>query len=29
MLDGTFLFEINSGDIDISKLALQLKLFPS
>ena len=29
MLDGTFLFEINSGDIDISKLALQLKLLPS
>ena len=29
MLDGTFLYEINSGDIDISKLALQLKLLPS
>ena len=29
MLDSTFLFEINSGNNKISKLALQLRLLPS
>ena len=29
MQDSTFLFDINSKDIGISKLVLQLKLLPS